>query len=36
MVDGNGHLRALPGLIIGGSTFTVRTTPPGPPAQHGN
>jgi hypothetical protein len=27
MVVGNGHLRAVPGPIIGGSTFTVRTTP---------
>jgi hypothetical protein len=26
MVDGHGRVRAIPGPIAGGSTFTVRTT----------
>jgi hypothetical protein len=36
MVGSTGRPRAIPGPITSGSTFTVRTTPPGPPAQHGN
>ena len=35
MVDGSGHLRALPGPITGDSTFTVRT-PHRPAAHHSN